>query len=135
MSHSYYLYRDGDPCPECGHERRETIVPIGHSGGGWVFLWQGHRDLAASPLNRQLTTPAEWFAALRDETDLGATIVDSYGKQTTLAEFQAYVLAKREPRQGQPPLRHSALDTTWDCVPVDGDDVDFHPAGHATAPP
>lgn len=128
MSHNYHLYRDGNPCQECGHLREESIVHIGHSGGGWVFMWRGWRDPEGSPLGRSLTTPTEWFMALIEETAKGAVITDSYGKKLTLQEFWTHVTAKRQPRNGKPANKHSYLPnhSSLDCVHVEGDDVGFY---------
>jgi hypothetical protein len=32
MSHNYHLYRDGNPCQECGHERAESVVNFAERG-------------------------------------------------------------------------------------------------------
>lgn len=127
MSHSYYLFRDGQPCGTCGQDRRASRVHIGHSGSGWVFLWRGWRTIADSPFAAPVRTPANWLTILREEVAAGAVIKDSYGHVIELPVFLDYVIAKRT-HDGQPARRHSDLGTA-DVEAVGGDDIAFRDIG------
>jgi hypothetical protein len=133
VSIGFYLQRAGDPCPGCHRDQQEGTVNIGHSAGGWVFLWYGWHTADTSPLNRPLTSPTDWFLALIEETAKGAYIENSLGKKRyTLQEFWRHVTSKREPHNGHPPHRHSDPARTGcgrPCIPVGGDDILFGTAG------
>lgn len=114
MSTNYHLIYPQDPCPTCQRDRNEpSDRHIGLHSGGWVFLWHGYEA--------SLSTPGEWFAHLRAETERGAVIVDEYRVQHDVEAFEQIVLAARGLRQ----RRHSALAHSR-AVHVEGDDVGFH---------
>lgn len=101
---------------------------IGHSGGGWVFMWRGYRSGDDDRTGgQQLTTPGEWFTWLAAQDETGAVIVDSYRNEHTLGAFMEIVVRKRLPRNGRAPMIHDdARQYSQPGVHVEGDDVGFH---------
>lgn len=125
MSTEYYLRRAPKACPTCGHDPMAEEVRIGHSSGGWLFLWDGWRTAECSPAGRPLDRPFAWFKFLAEQEERGSAIVDEYGRAYKVTEFFDLVAQAREPRDGRAPLRHSNLAGT-DVVHVNGGDFRFH---------
>lgn len=122
MSTEYYLRRAPKACPTCGHDPMVEDVHIGHSAGGWVFLWQGWRTAEGSPAGRPLDTAEAWFAFLAEEVERGGAIVDEYGSSRPLWWFVQLVA---ESRAQDRPAR-VRLDLVRPSVEhIDGDDFDF----------
>lgn len=127
MSENYHLrWPAADPCPTCGHANDRQDLTIGHSGGGWVFLWRGyHSDEDVRTEGRELAAPSQWFTFLADQLAQGAKIVDDYRKEHSLGEFLAFVVNKRLSSNGQLPSRHSELPDSQ-CQRAEGDDIGFY---------
>lgn len=126
MSHNYYLrWPAAEACPTCGHADNRQDLMIGHSGGGWVFLWRGyHSGDDARTDGEELAKPSQWFTFLANQTTHGAVIVDDYRKEHTLGEFLATVIDKRLSRNGRAPSRHSGCGGALESA--EGDDVGFY---------
>ena len=83
MGTNYYAKRH--VCATCG--RGGEAWHIGKSSAGWRFHWNGHGHGDDHP-----RTVAEWWAYLEANPDC---IEDECGKAHTLAEFRAWVEAKK----------------------------------------
>ena len=83
MGTNYYAKRHA--CATCG--RGDEPWHIGKSSAGWRFHWNGYGHDEDHP-----RTVAEWWAYLEANPDC---IEDEYGKAHTLAEFRAWVEAKK----------------------------------------
>lgn len=124
MSTEYYLRRAPKVCPTCGHDPMAEEVRVGHSAGGWVFLWDGWHTAERSPAGWPLDKPSAWFRFLVEEDKRGSLIMDEYGRGFEVTEFFDLVSSMRF-SNGHPSLRHSNL-TGTDAVHVNGDDFRFH---------
>lgn len=117
MSTMYYLRRK--PCDHCGQAPDD--LPIGLSAGGWRFLWRGYHapdeDGFPSRPGRELGSPSQWWDYLARRVATGDVIVDEYERVHELADFRAFVEAKRE---------KAKVDRAGDgAIRVEGDDVSF----------
>ena len=83
MGTNYYAKRHA--CATCG--RGDDPWHIGKSSAGWRFHWNGYGHDENHP-----RTVAEWWAYLEANPDC---IEDECGKAHTLAEFKAWVEAKK----------------------------------------
>src|SRR5688500_15513919 len=98
MGTNYYLHRKSNPCGECGHDKNAPVeLHIGKSSMGWVWLWQGHKDVDG--LRTALTGPEEWFRFLAQEIEAGAEIRDEYSQTCSLEDLTARVTSRRGGRR------------------------------------
>lgn len=126
MSTNYYLRATPvEPCPTCGHDRTPHTLMVGHSGGGWLFLWKGYHEGDERTGGRAITTPSEWHAYLAERITDGAVLEDEYGSVHSLDWFLAFVASKRDPFNGRCPSRHSDLGYPSGAQYIEGDEINF----------
>ena len=124
MSNNFFLHLKTIPCPSCGKpDIEDDRIHIGHSAGGWVFLWKGYRGVDSPPA-RTIESATDWYEYLAQQINTGgAEIKDSYGTPWTLPQLISYVVGKRTSGS-----RNSDADRSPErpITPVGGDDIAYH---------